>query len=149
MITGISNTTGIGALTYTNGSNPTWVNIVNLEAELSTSNVNMRNIAYLVHPLMAATLKVTEKSAGTGKYILEDGVMNGHPVKTSSNVPVGSVLIGAWSEFVLATWGVLELTVDPYGTNFAKGSVRIRCVLDVDAGVRHPAAFATLEEAAA
>ena len=148
-ITGVINTAGIGSLEYANGGSPSWADIVNLEAQLTTSKVGMSNIAYLVHPTMAATLKTTEVATGTGVFIMKDNVMNGHPVQVSTNVPAGTVIIGAWSDLVVATWGILALDVNPYGaTDFARGNIKVRGILDVDVGVRRPSAFATLTEAA-
>ena len=149
-ITGITNTTGIGSIEYANGGSPSWADIVNLEAQLTTNKIRFGNTAYLVHPLMAATLKTTEVAANTGVFILKDGMMNGHRVQVSTNVPATTVVFGAWSEFVLATWGILALDVNPYGaTDFAKGNVKVRAILDLDVGVRRPGAFATLTEAVA
>lgn len=144
-ITGVTNATGIGAITYPLGGAPDWANIVNLEAELTADNVSMNNVAYLIHPTMAATLKTAEVATNTGRFILENGMMNGRPVHVSTNVPAGTVLIGAWSEFVLGTWGVLALDIDPY-TDFRKGNVQVRAILDYDAAVRHPEAFAVSTE---
>ncbi len=144
-ITGAVNVTGIGALTYSNGGNPTWPTIVNLESELAVDNVALNNVAYLVHPSMSATLKQTEVATNTGKFILENGMMNGHPVFVSTNVPAGTVLIGAWGEFILGTWGQMAVDVDIY-SGFRKGDVEVRCILDYDAAVRHPQAFAVATE---
>jgi HK97 family phage major capsid protein len=147
-ITGIINTTGIGNIEYSNGGSPTWANAVGVEALLAANNVSGVHIAYLMHPIMAAALKTTTKDAGSGRFILEDGVMNGRQVVVSTNVPAGTIIVGSWQQFVTVTWGVLEILVDPYGANLATGDVSIRAILDVDAGVRHPEAFATLTEAA-
>ena len=146
--TGVLSTTGIGAIEYTNGGNPTWADIVGLEGQLTVDSVVMQNVAYLVGPAMATTLKTTEKASSTGQFILQGGMMNDYPVQVSANVPAGTVVIGAWSEFILATWGVLEIDVDPYGSNFAKGNVSVRVILDFDIAVQHAQAFAQLTEAA-
>jgi HK97 family phage major capsid protein len=145
-ITGVVNVTGIGALTYANGGSPTWANVVNLESELAVDNVAMNNIAYLVHPTMAATLKTTEKASGTARFLMEDGMMNSHPVHVTTNVPAGTVLIGAWGDFILGTWGVMAIDVDIY-SGFRKGDVEVRCILDYDAAVRHAQGFAVATEA--
>jgi HK97 family phage major capsid protein len=145
-MTGIVNVTGIGSVTYTNGGSPTWANVVNLEAELAVDDVDMNNIAYLVNPVDAAKLKTTEVATNTGVFILSGGQMNGYRVLTSTHVPAGTIIIGAWSDFIVGTWGILSLEIDPY-TGFRKGSVDVRAILDCCAAVRHPQAFATLTEA--
>ncbi len=145
--TGVLNVNGIGATTYPNATAPTWEHVVGLEGELTVDSVKMHNVAYLVGPAMAVVLKTTEKATGTAKYLLEEGMMNGFPVVVSANVPANTILIGSWSDFILATWGVLQLDVDPYGTEFAKGNVRVRAILDCDISVRHEQSFAKLTEA--
>ncbi len=145
-ITGVVNVSGIGAITYANGGAPTWATVVNLESELTVDNIALNQVAYLVHPTMAATLKTTEKASGTARFLMEDGMMNSHPVHVTTNVPAGTVLIGAWSEFILGTWGVMAIDVDIY-TGFRKGDVEVRCILDYDASVRHAQGFAVATEA--
>lgn len=145
--TGVLNVSGIGANTYPNAGSPDWADIVQTETELALDSVMMNNVAYLVGPTLAGELKTIEKATNTAQFILEGGMMNGYPVIVSANVPVKTILIGAWSEFILATWGIVEIAVDPYGTNFAKGNVSVRIILDFDINVRYPQAFAKLTEA--
>ena len=145
--TGVLNVTGIGANTYPNAGSPAWSHIVGMESELALDSVMMNNVAYLVGPTLAGELKTIEKATGTAQFILKGGMMNGYPTIVSANVPVKTILIGAWNEFILATWGIVEIAVDPYGTNFAKGNVSVRIILDFDINVRYPQAFAKLTEA--
>jgi HK97 family phage major capsid protein/HK97 family phage prohead protease len=146
-LTGIINVTGIGSVTYANGGSPTWANVVGLESALTVDDVEMRNVAYLVHPTDAGTLKTTEVASGTGIFIMRDGKANDYPVVVSSQVPQGTYVIGAWSELIIGTWGILSLEIDPY-TGFRKGNVDVRAILDCAAAVRNPESFATLTEAA-
>ncbi len=63
------------------------------------------------------------------------------------SVAAGYVVFANWRDFLVGMWGVLEILSDPYGSNFASGSVSVRALLDIDFGVRHPESFAALSEA--
>jgi len=73
--------------------------------------------------------------------------MNGYPALTTKNCPTGYVIFGDWSEFIIGLWGAIGLAVDPYGSNFSKGSVSVRALADVDFAVRHPESFAEIHPA--
>ncbi len=73
--------------------------------------------------------------------------MNGFDSYYSGNVPAGYALFGNWADLIVGNWGVLEIDADPYGTNFAKGSVTVRALMDIDFGVRHAASFTEIHAA--
>ncbi|MET0101842.1 MAG: phage major capsid protein [Sedimenticola sp.] len=151
---GIINTTGIGSGTYANGGMPDYPAIVGLEGDLAVADADRGSMAYLTTPGMATTLKTKDVGTDTGQFIWTpgrergQGIMNGYDAHYSTNVPAGYVLFGNWTDFIVANWGVLEIFADPYGSNFAKGSVSVRALMDIDFGVRHPESFTEIHEAA-
>lgn len=151
---GILSTTGITAATYANGGDPDFADIVGMEGDLMLDNADMGALAYVTTPALATTLKTTDVGTDTGIFVWTAGsergrgVMNGHPAFYSSNVPAGTVVFGNWADLVFGAWGALEILADPYGSNFAKGAVSVRAMMDVDFAVRHPESFTKLTEAA-
>ena len=73
--------------------------------------------------------------------------MNGYRAFATKQVTSGYVIFGDFSQVIIGEWGVLELMADPYGSNFAKGMVSVRCIYDVDVAIRHAGAFSELHEA--
>ncbi|MCB1924723.1 MAG: phage major capsid protein [Gammaproteobacteria bacterium] len=150
---GVLNTAGVALDTYANGGAPDLVDIVGMEASLALASADMGALAYLANPGIAAGLKTTDVGTDTGQFIWTagrergEGIMNGFPAFASANVSPGTVIFGNWRDFIFATWGALELMVDPYGANFSKGSIAVRAMMDVDFAVRHGESFAVLEEA--
>ena len=107
-------------------------------------------VAYLTTPALAGTLKTTPKqgSGVEGNFIWQNGMMNDLAVYKTGNMPAGHILLGNWSDLLVGFWGGVAIDVDPYGSNFLKGSVTVRVIADVDINVRHAAAFAEIHEAA-
>lgn len=152
--TGILNTTGIGSNTYPNGNNPTYDDILVLEADVADNNADEANCAYFTTPTMRKTLKGIFTNSTYGEIPVwstgdEPGVgkMNGYRAFATKQVTDSYVIFGDFSQIIVGEWGVLELMADPYGSNFAKGMVSVRCIYDVDVAIRHAGAFSELHEA--
>ena len=142
---------GINSDTYT--TSPDWSDLVDMEGDIAANSADAPNMKYLTTPAIATALKVKSKDTGSGLFVWEsstgnsqpgEGRVNGWPAYYSANVPTGYVLFGDWSQLVFATWGTMELLADPYGSNFAKGSVSIRAMMDCDFAVRHAQSFAEI-----
>jgi len=153
--TGILNTSGIGSNTYANGGSPDYADILTLESDVAAANADVSGCAYFTTPAMRATLKQVFSNATYGEIPCwtsgkepGTGMMNGYRAFATSQMPSGYVLFGDFSQLLVGEWGILQLAADPYGTNFAKGTVSVRAMYDVDMGVRHAGAFSELHEAA-
>jgi HK97 family phage major capsid protein len=77
--------------------------------------------------------------------------MAGYPLLTSTLVPTDlgagndktALVLGDWSELIIAYWSELDILVNPYeSTAYAKGNVQVRAMATCDVAVRHPEAFA-------
>lgn len=156
---GILNQSGIGAVVGgTNGAAPSWANIVALETEVAVDNAALGKLAYLTNTKVRGKLKTTEKFVNGGREIWEGGnSLNGYPAAVSNQVPgnltkgtaagiCSSVIFGNWAELIMAFWGGLDLTVDPY-SNSTSGAVRIVAFQDADLAVRHAESFAAMLDA--
>jgi HK97 family phage major capsid protein len=112
--------------TNANGAAPVWADVVNLMK--AVENANGDGVAYLTNPLVKAKLQTTprQSSGVEGNFIWPAGgsELNGYPVATSTLVPsnltkgssstLSAAIFGDFSKMALASWGGMELTVDPY-----------------------------------
>lgn len=87
-------------------------NIVKLAAKVKKANVIFDNTAaYVVSPEIEAELKTTPLDAGSGRMVLENGVMNGYPVLVSNAVE-GYIGFGVFSNYLIQKVGNPDLVVD-------------------------------------
>lgn len=87
-------------------------NIVKLAAKVKKNNVIFDNTAaYVVSPDVEAELKSTPIDAGSGRMVLEGGMMNGYPVLVSNAVE-GYIGFGVFSNFLIQKVGNPDLVVD-------------------------------------
>tara|TARA_R110002073_G_scaffold243320_1_gene405534 strand:- start:490 stop:2343 length:1854 start_codon:yes stop_codon:yes gene_type:complete len=149
--TGILSQTNLASSTYTNGTTPSFGDIVDLEGDLMVDDADMGNLGYVTTASLASTLKQTEIVATTGTMIWTangeaEGRMNGYRSMTSNLMPAGYVLFGNWSDLLIGLWSGLDFVVDPY-TRAAYGDIIITVYQDVDIAVRHGESFAEIHEA--
>lgn len=87
-------------------------NIVKLASKVKKNNVIFDNTAaYVVSPDVEAELKTTPIDAGSGRMVLENGVMNGFPVLVSNAVS-GYIGFGVFSNFLIQKVGTPDMVVD-------------------------------------
>ncbi len=130
----------MGALTGS-PSTLTWDDVLDVERLLLDNKSLRGNLAALCDPTTFKSTKSTVKSSGDGLGFLADGgVMNGYPLRATTNMPANTILFGNWNELVVTNWGHIALEVDPY-TNFATGTTGYRAILPIDFAVRHPESF--------
>lgn len=118
----------------------TYLDVVNMEATLEGANVG-GDIKFIVSPAAKAILKTTVKgeNANAG-FIMQNGEVEGYDVLCSSAVTNKGVVMGNFSDYVVAQWGGLDLTVDPY-TQAANGKVRLVINAYFDAKPRRAESF--------
>lgn len=138
---GLLNTTGTGSVTLNAANTPNWGDIVDLETEISTDNALFGSLAYLTNATIVGKMKQTEKASSTGKFIYENGELNGYPCVTSNNVTEKYILFGNWADMIIGMWSGLDVTVDT-STLSASGGTRIVCFQDIDVAIRHAESFA-------
>jgi len=136
---GLHNVTGIATENVGN-NDPSFGDVVNMESDISVANALTGSLAYVTRANIAGAMKVKTKDSGSGRFVNEDGVVNGYPLYVSNQVESGDIWYGNWSELILGYWSGLDLQVDPY-TGGASGNVRVRVLQDCDVAVKHPASF--------
>ena len=166
---GILNTAGIGSVAMgTNGGTITFDSLAALRGKVAISNADSASACYLTNAAVEAKL-LTEKSAGSGEYVLGEVGMaptDGTPTSiwgrrlfVSNQVPgnltkgsgsnLNAVIYGDFSQLIIGMWGAMDVLLNPYGAGYAAGNFEIRCMQTVDVAVRHPQAFAAITDAAA
>lgn len=164
--TGILNVSGIGDVAGgTNGLAPTWSHMVGLETDVSVANAAMGSLAYLTNAKVRGKLKETEKFTGGGKEVWDTpagmepgfGMVNGYQAGVTNQVPdnldkgtstgvCSAVIFGNWADLLIAEWGVLDITADPY-TSGDNGSLIMRAFQSLDLAPRHAGSFAAMQDA--
>lgn len=143
--------------TNANGAAPVWADVVNLMK--AVENANGEGVAYLTNPLVKAKLQTTprQSSGVEGNFIWSAGGsdLNGYPVATSTLVPsnlskgtsstLSAAIFGDFSKMALASWGGMELTVDPYSGATA-GLTNVVLNAYMDCNLLQPAAFAVCKD---
>ena len=136
---GLHNTTGIATENVGN-NDPSFADVVNMESDIAVANALTGSLAYVTRANIAGAMKVKTKDSGSGRFVNEDGVVNGYPLYVSNQVEAGDIWYGNWSDLIIGYWSGLDLQVDPY-TGGASGTVRVRVLQDVDVAVKHAASF--------
>lgn len=116
-----------------------FADIVDAEAELDAANVSGA-YTYILSPKAKAALRTLSKDAGSGRFVLEDGEIEGSKALVSSNVAAKGFVVGDFSDYVIAQWGAIDLVVDNY-TKATEGKVRLVVNAYFDAKPRRVSSF--------
>lgn len=147
---GILGTTGVqtGSL-----STLSWANLLGLLEKLALVNVTPN--AALIHPKVATKLASTLKDATVGaEYLLTGGRVAGVSAYSTNQLDAktgtpdkGRLILGDFTQLVIGEWGATEILANPYAaTYYEAGAVQLRILHTMDAAVRHPKAFVTVED---
>lgn len=139
--TGIINTAGIGGFS---GTTLGIAGIIEAQTDAAAANALFSSSGYVAHPGVAGLLMQRQRFTSTDTPLWDGNVLNGsvmgYRAMSSNQMPASRILFGDFSQLVVAEWGVLEVSVNPY-TNFTAGIIGIRAMYSVDIGVRYPGAF--------
>lgn len=139
--TGILNTTGVNAVscaTANGGLN--WANVVDFETKIAAGNADVNMMHYIAGAGVTGLLKTTEKTSGTGKFLLENNEVNGYGFTRTNQVGANTMLFGDFNQMITALWGGLDIMIDPY-TKAASGGTVIRAFQSLDIGLRYAESF--------
>lgn len=140
-----------------NGLAPVWADVVNLMK--AVENANGEGVAYLTNPKVKAALQtIPRQSSGVeGNFIWPAGgaELNAYQVATSTLVPsnltkgnssaLSAMIFGDFTKMAVASFGGLELTVDPYsGATAGLTNVVLNAYMDVN--LLQPTAFAVCKD---
>lgn len=129
---GIKNYTGLNAVDFA-AQWPTFAELVQMESEVAADNADVNSMGYVGNARFRGHCKTTTKfGAGTSGTIWEQGgTVNGYRAEITNQIANGDVFHGNFADFVIAMWGGLDMTVDPYSLS-KSGGLRIVVFQDVD-----------------
>ena len=139
--TGIENTNGVNSTAFA-GATPTYAELIDMEAAIYADNavLDSNSVYWITTPAINAATK-TLATQGAGSPVANiDGIIDGKRVLISSQVTAGNVILGDFSEFIVATWGGLEINSDAFSLS-TSGSLRLVALSSVDFAVKHPVSF--------
>lgn len=105
------------------GSAFTYADAVGMEEALETANV-YGDFKYVASPSAKAILRTTSMDRGSGRFLMESNEVLGVPVTSTSSVVTKGLILADWSQFYVANFGALDITVDPY-TLAGNGQIRL------------------------
>lgn len=147
--TGLLSVVGVNASTQASAAAATWASVVELQALIEEDNATEQSLGYLLHPKLKAALKQIKKDAGSGRFLYEEGMIDGVKAIASSLVPVldasGTdvypLIYGDFSQMTIGQWGAINVSINPYSADLAN-SVRLVLNTHADMQIANPAAFA-------
>ena len=138
--TGITNTSGVSTLTTAATGFISRSEALSALAALEADDVDTANATFLMHPTDASATAGALVDSGSGQFVLEDGRILGKRVITSTLVSQGTAILGDFRQLLVASFGAVDLVVDPYS---AATSATIKVTMHAmhDVAVRHATAF--------
>ena len=153
----------------TNGGNPTWGNLVDIEAAVATAGADYQDDdvlplggspivgnKWVTTPSIRQRIRKTDRAGGTtGWYIMGDegkARVLGYSVLVSASVPNAltkgtsnnccAIVFGHWADLYVGMFGpAVELVVDPFRLK-KQGMIEVTSIGLYDVGVRHVGSFA-------
>lgn len=141
--TGLNNISGLSAVAFATPGKPTFAELVQMETDVALADADVENMSYSFNAGVRGYAKTALKFPGTAASgtIWEQGnTVNGYETNVSNQIAPGDVFFGNWMDLVIAMWGGLELTVDPYSLS-TSGGLRLVALQDVDINIRHKESF--------
>ena len=149
--TGVMNAAGVTEIdSPTNGADLTWDLVVKLWSAVAGKNALRGNPAYVASAATIGLGMTKSKDAGSGRFIVEDGMIGAYPVLMANQMPTEdqgsesdalSLAFGNWEDVILGLWSGLDIMADPF-TLAGKRQVRFFVYQDMDIMLRYPEAFA-------
>jgi HK97 family phage major capsid protein len=134
---GLAITAGVGSV---DGTAYSWQTALSNFSALAVANAANGAMKFALNPAVYAVLMGRAKETGFPVYILENGKIGPWDALYSNQINANCAFFGNWSQVILATWGAIDILVDPY-TASSTGSIRVNVYATMDVGVRYPTAF--------
>lgn len=99
--------------TTANGSSFSYKDIISLPGHVEQADAQTdETAAYVMTPALYAELKATPKDAGSGRFIIENGEIDGYPVLRTSYAKAETIGFGVWSNVTISQFGDINIVVD-------------------------------------
>lgn len=119
---------------------------------LGIANVSVANLTAIVHPSVYSELRQTPVAGNTSAKMMVEGyredqwLLDEVRVIVSTRVPVDTIVIGDFSEIILAQWEDLVIDRDTTSQRASQGLV-LRSFAYIDFAVAHPESFVVISKA--
>ena len=143
---GIEHSGNHTALTHTDSSGLTYAEALTMVATLGQNNALAGMPCFFMRYADWAKLSAKTKVGTYPVFLIDNSMagdprMVGYPVKMKSNgITAKHIILGNFSDSVLAMWGGPTLMRDTAAKS-KSGGIVLRCFVDADFAVRHPASF--------
>ncbi|WP_441253613.1 phage major capsid protein [Bradyrhizobium sp. 613_E4_N2_2] len=140
---GMRNITGINAVDFATAGKPTFEELVAMETQIALDDADVDSMSYAFNAAIRGYMKTALKfptTAASGTIWEQGNTVNGYATNVSNQVATGEVLFGNWNDLIIAMWGGLELTVDPYALSDS-GGLKLVALQDIDVNIRHVESF--------
>ena len=119
-----------------------------MEADMRGAHVDPRTAKFLMDAESLRKFKRSAMDAGSGIFAGSEANVYGYGFETSEQITAGNLVLGNFSDLVVAEWGGLDIIVDPY-TGAQTNTVKIVANTHLGAVVRRPGAFKAVQTEAA
>ena len=103
---------------------PTYKELKILKGKVLATNANMVGFCYVMDAAMYSELEATSKDAGSGRFIIEGGKIDGDPIfVTTDTAYANKVVCGCFGYEALNQHGQAHFIIDPY--TMAKKNVTV------------------------
>jgi HK97 family phage major capsid protein len=144
----------------TNGLAISWANVQALVKAVDVANALDGSLGFVTNGYVTASMRQTLKTTAdtSSNFIMTaPDSLAGYQLGSTQNVPnsltrgsgtgLSPLIFGDWSQLILGFWSELDILVNPYeSTAYSKGNVQVRCMATADIELRHPLAFAALDD---
>lgn len=141
--TGILSTSNVNTAT---GGTPSRQTFLDMWAAIAADEALFSELGIAMPADIYAFLMGAYVDAGSGRFVLENGQINGIPVIYSNNMPANNILLGDFSKFVLGVWGGVDLVINPY-TRAKESILEVVVNQFFDMGCLYPQAFCKITDA--
>lgn len=121
--TGSSNTTDFTT------KEPTYKDLKKMKGKVLASGADMAGFCFCMPAAVYSFLEGQSKDTGSGRFIIENGKIDGDPVYISNNIAAKTIVCGCWAYEALNQHGPVHFVVDPY-TKAKKGVTIFTLVAD-------------------
>ena len=144
--TGVGVQSGVGIQALATINQITWAEAIGLQSDVMTANAFFGDLAYAIHPVLAGDAKSRSRDSGSGRYVMENGEIDGYPAYISAQVAdlgaggANNAIFGNWRDCLIGFWGASGIDVQIH-REFDDGRIRLLVFVDADCNVRHPGSF--------
>ena len=142
--TGLGVQAGVGIQALAIINQLTWAEAIGLQSDVMTANAFFGNLAYAIHPVLAGDAKSRSRDSGSGRYVMENGEIDGYRTFISAQVAdlgaagANNAIFGDWSSLIIGYWSGIDLMVQ---NQFDDGRTRLVVFVDADCNVEHAGSF--------